>query len=309
MEEFNGAGTASGAATRRLLPIFCVIIAVIGATFLAAYGSLDMNGRYTFEFTYKGAVASHYTVDISSQSITATTTGYKWHVTQKLNPQSGESFHWVCAYDANGTSDRNAWSTTLHIRGVIDSNGAMHGTWSDNYQGGKRDGTWKTTAGYAKVTKTQEPPKKPTATPTKKPTTGPTTGPTKKQTTTPPVTGQQGYDGVYRGEFSGEVGPANEKTKGTVHIEISGNKVTGGFDGTTIHKKRTYLINGNLEGSIDQKGSLMCYSNSKSIHINFKGVVSKGTVSGTFEGTFGPVGASEEGLNEHRYGGKWSARK
>lgn len=70
---------------------------------------------------------------------------YTWILTSGI--VSGDAIDFYANYTA--TADAVTPQTVMHVMGTIASNGTMSGTWSDNYQGGERGGTWKTTSGAA----------------------------------------------------------------------------------------------------------------------------------------------------------------
>ncbi len=60
---------------------------------------------------------------------------------------TGDSIEFTADYTA--TPDAVTPQTTLEVEGTIASDGTMSGTWSDNYQGSERSGTWTTSSGAA----------------------------------------------------------------------------------------------------------------------------------------------------------------
>lgn len=119
----------------------------------AAAPAWDAAGTYVVAFEYLG---SDYTHDVTlAQSATGTITGnggspvganvYTWMI--NTGSVSGNVIDFTAQYTA--TADAVVPLTTMHVIGTIASTGAMSGTWSDNYQGGVRAGTWKTTSGVA----------------------------------------------------------------------------------------------------------------------------------------------------------------
>ncbi len=53
---------------------------------------------------------------------------------------------------AHYTADATASGTLMHVMGTVATSGAMMGTWTDNYLGGSRSGTWATASGTATST-------------------------------------------------------------------------------------------------------------------------------------------------------------
>ena len=70
---------------------------------------------------------------------------YKWVLTS--GSVSGNSITFTADYTA--LADAVTPQATMQVVGTIAVDGTMSGTWSDNYQGGSRTGTWATTSGNA----------------------------------------------------------------------------------------------------------------------------------------------------------------
>jgi hypothetical protein len=70
---------------------------------------------------------------------------YTWVLTS--GSVSGNTIDFLANYTAS--ADAVTPQTTMHMTGTIAPGGTMSGTWSDNYQGGARAGTWMTTSGNA----------------------------------------------------------------------------------------------------------------------------------------------------------------
>jgi len=70
---------------------------------------------------------------------------YTWVLTS--GTVSGDTIDLYANY--TGTADAVTPQTVMHMTGVIAPNGTMSGTWTDNYQGGARGGTWVTSSGSA----------------------------------------------------------------------------------------------------------------------------------------------------------------
>ena len=137
-----------------LLGISLLAALFMGA--LSAYAAApawDVAGTYTVAFEYLGTDYAH---DVTlAQSSTGIVTGnggspvganvYMWMIT--AGSVSGDVIDFTANYTA--TADAVTPLTTMHVIGTVASTGMMSGTWSDNYQGGTRTGTWKTTSGAA----------------------------------------------------------------------------------------------------------------------------------------------------------------
>ncbi|MDD5069003.1 MAG: hypothetical protein PHN89_05425, partial [Candidatus Pacebacteria bacterium] len=119
----------------------------------AAAPNWNATGNYVVAFNYLGTDYAH---DMTlTQDNTGNLTGnggspvganvYTWVITS--GTVSGDTINFYANYTA--TADAVTPQTTMHVSGTIASNGTMSGTWSDNYQGGSRAGTFMTTSGTA----------------------------------------------------------------------------------------------------------------------------------------------------------------
>ena len=148
----------------------------------------DVTGNYTASFNYQDAVFqtnnSTHDMLLSEDSFgnltgkggtPAGTNAYTWVLTSGL--VSGNDINFSAKYDnvaadaatltttnsvvdtdtaiAPTTSNTTATDVTtsltmMNVTGKIATDGTMSGTWSDNYKGGHREGTWATTTGAAK---------------------------------------------------------------------------------------------------------------------------------------------------------------
>ncbi len=130
-------------------------VTVIAAlpTFAAEAPNYDATGNYIIAMHTLGSDATH---DMSlTQDASGNLTGsggspaganvYLWTIT------SGSVSSSTIDFSANYTATADAVTpqTVLHVNGAIASDGSMSGTWSDNYQGNARTGTWETTSGHA----------------------------------------------------------------------------------------------------------------------------------------------------------------
>lgn len=128
----------------------------------AAAPDWDTTGSYVANFNYLGTDYAH---DISlTQDGLGNLTGnggspagantYMWTIT----PSGTVSANTIDFYaDYTATPDAVTPQTTMHVMGTIAIDGTMSGTWSDNYQGGERAGTWMTTSGNAEEIPDSEP--------------------------------------------------------------------------------------------------------------------------------------------------------
>lgn len=129
------------------------LLGVLPAATFATAPTVDATGNYVVDFEYLGSPYAH---DVSlTQDNTGSLTGnggspaganvYTWTITS--GSVSGNSIEFFADYTA--TADAVTPQTTMHVTGTIDQNGNINGTWSDNYQGGARSGTFASTSGQA----------------------------------------------------------------------------------------------------------------------------------------------------------------
>lgn len=113
----------------------------------------DTTGDYEVAFEYQG---SDYLHDVSlTQDNAGDLTGnggspagantYTWVITSGNVDADAISF----VADYTNTPDAVTPQTTLDVVGIIAPDGSMSGTWTDNYQGGERAGTWTSISGTA----------------------------------------------------------------------------------------------------------------------------------------------------------------
>lgn len=113
----------------------------------------DVTGSYVFSFEYGGSYLHDVTL---TQDGLGNLTGsgghpaggphvYTWVLTS--GSVSGNAIIFTADYTAS--ADAVTPQTTMTVVGTIAPNGTMSGTWSDNYQGSVRNGTWSTTNGVA----------------------------------------------------------------------------------------------------------------------------------------------------------------
>jgi hypothetical protein len=114
----------------------------------------DVTGDYVVNMNYLG---SDYAHDMTmSQDNLGNLTGngghptggspvYTWVIDSGTVSGSDVVFH--AHYTAS--ADAVVPLTIMHATGTVAANGSMSGTWSDNYQGGTRSGTWMTASGTA----------------------------------------------------------------------------------------------------------------------------------------------------------------
>ena len=132
-----------------------LLIAPFGAALpaMAAAPQWDTTGSYVITFEYLG---NDYAHDMTlTQATNGTLTGnggnpvaanvYTWVLTSGTVSDAAIDF----TADYTATPDAVTPQTTMHVMGTIASDGTMSGTWTDNYQGGLRAGSWTSTTGTA----------------------------------------------------------------------------------------------------------------------------------------------------------------
>jgi hypothetical protein len=112
----------------------------------------DVDGSYVISMEYLG---SDYLHDMTLSETDGVLTGnggspagsnvYTWTIAS--GTVSGDTIDFYANYTA--TPDAVTPQTVLHVVGTVAEDGTMSGTWSDNYQGGNRSGTWETVSGTA----------------------------------------------------------------------------------------------------------------------------------------------------------------
>lgn len=119
----------------------------------AAIPQWDTTGNYTVTMNYLGVDYAHEMTLTQDGAGNLTGSGgspagapvYTWVITS--GTITGNSIDFLANYTA--TADAVTPLTVLHVVGTVTLNGTMSGTWSDNYQGGARAGTWATASGSA----------------------------------------------------------------------------------------------------------------------------------------------------------------
>ncbi len=147
---------------RRILSSIATL-ALVAGFFVAAPAQAatpwDVTGSYDVAFTCDvgcGGSSGPYVHDMdlvqnSSDAITGTGGGYPANAAHVYTwvidsgTVSGDTLSFTSHYTA--TADAVTPLTTMLVSGTIAPDGSMSGVWSDNYQGGVRNGTWVTTAG------------------------------------------------------------------------------------------------------------------------------------------------------------------
>lgn len=120
---------------------------------LAASPTWDATGAYEVAFNYLGTDYSHDLM-LTQDSLGGLTGNGGSPVGANVSTwviTSGSVMGNVVDFSANYTATADAVTpqTVLHVVGTVASNGTLSGTWSDNYAGGTREGTWVSTSGVA----------------------------------------------------------------------------------------------------------------------------------------------------------------
>jgi hypothetical protein len=145
-----------GAAALALLALVAgSLMSISGGKVAEAAPAWNLSGNYTINMEYLGTLYPH---DMSlSQDGSGNLTGnggspaganvYTWVITS--GSIDGNTF----SFDANYTATADAVTpqTVLHVDGAVAEDGTLSGTWSDNYQGGDRSGSWSSSTGNAVV--------------------------------------------------------------------------------------------------------------------------------------------------------------
>jgi hypothetical protein len=140
--------------TARVLS-FALLFASAGGALpaLAATPNWNTSGAYVVAFNYLGSDYAHDMTLTQDGAGALTGSGgspsgaqtYTWVITS--GSVSGDTITFSANYTA--TADAVTPQTTMQVTGTIAPNGSMSGTWTDNYQGGARAGTWTSTSGTA----------------------------------------------------------------------------------------------------------------------------------------------------------------
>lgn len=131
--------------------IFCLLFgqSLIPLSSKAISIDWDVTGSYVFSFDYQSSQYPHNVSLTQNEMGQVTGNGeyapYTWVITN--GAVVGNSINLTANYTA--TSDAVEPQTVMNITGTIANDGSMSGTWTDNYQGGERAGTWMTTSGNA----------------------------------------------------------------------------------------------------------------------------------------------------------------
>jgi hypothetical protein len=124
-----------------------------GMSAFAAEPNWDVSGSYVADMELNGSQYPHDMVLAQDSEGDLTGHGgspvgantYTWVIAD--GEVDGNTINFTAHYTA--TADAVTPLTVMLVTGIVDTDGSMSGTWSDNYQGGARAGTWETTTGTA----------------------------------------------------------------------------------------------------------------------------------------------------------------
>jgi hypothetical protein len=136
-----------------LIASFAIALFTVVYPALAVTPNWDTTGDYVVTMEYLGSDYTHDMTLVQSNSGNLTGEGgspaganvYLWTINS--GTVSGDTIEFTANYTA--TPDAVDPQTTIDVEGTIASDGTMSGTWSDNYSGANRSGTWETTSGTA----------------------------------------------------------------------------------------------------------------------------------------------------------------
>lgn len=135
------------------IALFIIPLALVSPTEAATIPAWNTTGNYTVDIEYLGSDYAH-SMSLNQDSLgNITGSGgspagaeiYAWTITS--GSVSDDAINFLAKYTA--TNDAVVPQTTLHMIGTIAHDGTISGTWSDNYQGVNRSGSWHTTSGAA----------------------------------------------------------------------------------------------------------------------------------------------------------------
>jgi hypothetical protein len=120
----------------------------------------DTTGDYVVTMEYQGSDYNHDMSLIQDESGNLSGNGgspaggntYLWTINSGTVDEDAIAF----TADYTATPDATDPLTTMNVEGAIAEDGTMSGTWSDNYEGGERNGTWTTASGEAVAMPTGE---------------------------------------------------------------------------------------------------------------------------------------------------------
>jgi hypothetical protein len=136
-----------------LMTMLAAPMAAVLPSVSVAATTWDTTGSYVINMNYLGTDYAHDMHLTQSNADTLTGNGgspagantYTWVINS--GTVSGNAISFTANYTA--TADAVTPQTVLTVNGTIANDGTMSGTWSDNYQGGQRSGTWTTVSGMA----------------------------------------------------------------------------------------------------------------------------------------------------------------
>lgn len=125
------------------------ISGVMSAKVAHAATNWDVSGSHVLTMTYEDSSYDHNVIFVQDNMGGLTGSGshnaYSWVITE------GEVVNDTISFTANYTATPDAVTpqTVMEVDGIIEEDGSISGTWSDNYNGGSRTGEISTEAGAA----------------------------------------------------------------------------------------------------------------------------------------------------------------
>jgi hypothetical protein len=109
----------------------------------------DLTGNYTVDFEYLGSNYPHEITLAQDSSGNLTGSGTSGAGTYAYTIDSGTVSGSDFNFSATYTADATAVGTVMTVTGSVAGDGSLNGTWTDNYQGGSRSGSFASTSGTA----------------------------------------------------------------------------------------------------------------------------------------------------------------
>lgn len=136
-----------------LFSVIAGTLLLVGMSAYAASPTWDLVGTYVLDMNYLGNDYAHDMTLVQNNLGALTGNGgspvganvYTWDITS--GSVDGNTFDIYAKYTA--TADAVVPLTVMHLTGVVAADGTLSGTWTDNYQGGTRAGTFSTSEGAA----------------------------------------------------------------------------------------------------------------------------------------------------------------
>ncbi len=133
------------------LVVLALLLTSFGLQAEAATPTVNVTGNYIISMEYQSNNYAHNLSLTQDNSGNLTGNGssgaYTWVLTS--GSVSGNAIDFLANYTA--TADAVTPQTVLHVVGTVAADGTISGTWSDNYQGGDRTGSFSTISGGAQL--------------------------------------------------------------------------------------------------------------------------------------------------------------